>query len=341
MDGLLVIDKPAGPTSHDVVARARRALGERRIGHTGTLDPAASGVLPLVVGRATRLARFLSASDKSYEAAIRLGVSTDTGDAQGMVWTESRHPLPTRDAIDQALATFRGTFMQQPPAYSAKKIDGRRSYELARARARGTRHPAAGTQHSAFSTQHSALSTQHPAPVVLPSPVEVTAHAIEILAVSGDDVTLQVSCSAGFYLRSLAHDLGERLGTGAHLIGLRRTRSGDFTLGDCVALDAVERDRVCGKTALVPLARMLLSMSSVVLTAEGAKHASHGRVLEPADLAPGHPGLATGASTPIQADGAARSNAGWIRLLDQDGELLGVARRDGSSSVLHPSVVLG
>jgi tRNA pseudouridine55 synthase len=327
MDGLLVIDKPAGPTSHDVVARARRALGERRIGHTGTLDPAASGVLPLVVGRATRLARFLSASDKSYEAAIRLGVSTDTGDAQGMVWTESRHPLPTRDAIDQALATFRGTFMQQPPAYSAKRIDGRRSYDLARARARGTRHRTPGTQHAGLA--------------VLPSPVEVTAHAIEILAVSGDDVRLQVTCSAGFYLRSLAHDLGERLGTGAHLIGLRRTRSGDFTLGDCVALDAVERDRVCGKTALVPLARMLLSMSSVVLTAEGAKHASHGRVLEPADLAPGHPGLTTGASTPVQADGAARSNAGWIRLLDQDGELLGVARRDGSSSVLHPSVVLG
>jgi tRNA pseudouridine55 synthase len=317
MDGVLVIDKPAGPTSHDVVARARRALGERRIGHTGTLDPAASGVLPLVVGRATRLARFLSASDKSYEAAIRLGVSTDTGDAQGIgVWAPSHHALPSRDAIDQALATFRGTFMQQPPAYSAKRIDGRRSYDLARARAgRG-------------------------APPVLPHPVEVAAYAIDILGFSGDDVTLQVTCSAGFYLRSLAHDLGERLGTGAHLIELRRTRSGDFTLRDSVALDAMELDTAYGKAALVPLARMLLSMSSVVLTAEGAKHASHGRVLKPADLVPGLDVLATGTPTPAQAEGAARSSPPWIRLLDQDGELLGVARCEGASGVLHPSVVL-
>jgi len=303
VDGVLVIDKPAGPTSHDVVARARRALGERRIGHTGTLDPAASGVLPLVVGRATRLARFLSAADKSYEAAIRLGLSTDTGDAQGIgVWAPSHHALPSRDTIDQALATFRGTFMQQPPAYSAKRIDGRRSYDLARAR-RG------------------ALGTQNPV-FVLPSPVEVTAHAIDILGVSGDDVTLQVTCSAGFYLRSLAHDLGEQLGTGAHLIGLRRTRSGDFSLRDSVALDAVELDPEYGKAALVPLALMLPSMSSVVLTAEGAKHASHGRVLEAADLVSG-----------------LQSHPPWIRLLDQDGELVGVARCE-ASGVLHPSVVL-
>jgi len=311
VDGVLVIDKPAGPTSHDVVARARRALGERRIGHTGTLDPAASGVLPLVVGRATRLARFLSAADKSYEAAIRLGLSTDTGDAQGIgVWAPSHHALPSRDTIDQALATFRGTFMQQPPAYSAKRIDGRRSYDLARARrgALGTQHPAPSTQNPVF---------------VLPSPVEVTAHAIDILGVSGDDVTLQVTCSAGFYLRSLAHDLGEQLGTGAHLIGLRRTRSGDFSLRDSVALDAVELDPEYGKAALVPLALMLPNMSSVVLTAEGAKHASHGRVLEAADLVSG-----------------LQSHPPWIRLLDQDGELVGVARCEGVSGVLHPSVVL-
>jgi tRNA pseudouridine55 synthase len=310
MDGVLVIDKPTGPTSHDVVARARRALGERRIGHTGTLDPAASGVLPLVVGRATRLARFLSAGVKSYEAAIRLGLSTDTGDAQGIgVWAPSHHARPSRDTIDQALATFRGAFPQQPPAYSAKRIDGHRSYDLARARARRTRHQAPGTP--------------HPDPAVLPSPVEVTAHAIDILGVSGDDVTLQITCSAGFYVRSLAHDLGEQLGTGAHLIGLRRTRSGDFSLRDSVALDAVELDPEYGKAALVPLARMLPSMSSVVLTAEGATHASHGRVLEAADLVSG-----------------LESHPPWIRLLDQDGELVGVARCEAVSGVLHPSVVL-
>ena len=137
MDGLLIIDKPAGPTSHDVVARMRRALHEPRIGHTGTLDPAATGVLLLVLGRATRLARFLSASDKSYEAVVRLGFSTDTLDARGRTTGPvSQASLPSREAIDAALDAFRGTFLQQPPAFSAKKIDGTRSHKLARARMR-------------------------------------------------------------------------------------------------------------------------------------------------------------------------------------------------------------
>jgi tRNA pseudouridine55 synthase len=316
VDGVLLLDKPAGPTSHDVVARARRALDERRIGHAGTLDPAASGVLPLLVGRATRLARFLIASDKSYEAVIRLGVSTDTGDAQGIaVRSQGRHPLPSRDAIDQALATFHGTFMQQPPAFSAKRIGGRRSYDLARAR-------------------RVAHSTPHPGPLVLPCPVEVTAHAIEILCVADSDVTLQVTCSAGFYIRSLAHDLGERLGIGAHLVGLRRTRNGDFTLRDCLTLDAVERDRASATEALVPLARMLPGMASVVLTSEGTQHASHGRALGPADVVP------DGLSLPPDAAAAGCSTPRWIRLLDQDGGLLGVARLESGSGVLHPSVVL-
>jgi len=138
MDGLLVVDKPAGPTSHDVVARVRRALRERRVGHTGTLDPAATGVLPLLVGRATRLAQFLSGSDKAYEAVIRFGFSTDTGDAQGRALGVQRAiDCPSRDAIEAALDAFRGEFLQQPPAFSAKKIDGKRSHKLARARARG------------------------------------------------------------------------------------------------------------------------------------------------------------------------------------------------------------
>ena len=137
MDGLLIVDKPAGPTSHEVVARVRRALNERRIGHTGMLDPAATGVLPLVLGRATRLARFLSASDKAYDAVFRLGVATDTNDAEGTPAGPSyQGPLPSSEAIDRALDAFRGTFLQQPPAYSAKKIDGRRSYRIARAAAR-------------------------------------------------------------------------------------------------------------------------------------------------------------------------------------------------------------
>ena len=144
MDGLLVVDKPVGPTSHDVVARVRRVLGERRVGHTGTLDPAASGVLPLVIGRATRLARFLSGGDKSYDAVVRLGTATDTYDAET---APAEQPtlgaaMPSRAAIDLALEEFRGTFLQQPPAFSAKKIGGTRSYELAR-KAQARRAPLA------------------------------------------------------------------------------------------------------------------------------------------------------------------------------------------------------
>src|SRR5215208_1294656 len=137
MDGLLIIDKPAGPTSHDIVSRMRRLLREKRIGHTGTLDPAATGVLLLVVGKATRLAKFLSASDKAYDAVVRFGFATDTADAMGEpigpVWTGLP---PSREAIEAALDEFRGTFVQQPPAYSAKKIEGKRSHKLARARSR-------------------------------------------------------------------------------------------------------------------------------------------------------------------------------------------------------------
>src|SRR5262249_4173491 len=177
MDGVLVADKPAGPTSHDVVQRMRRLLKERSIGHTGTLDPMATGVLVLVLGRATRLAQFMSAGDKSYDAVVTLGVSTDTYDADGEpVGERDRGPLPSRDAIDAALDAFRGTFLQQPPAYSAKKIAGERSYKLARLGSDPRQ--------------------------TLPAPVTVTASAIDLIAVNDDQVTLKVDCSAGFYIRS-------------------------------------------------------------------------------------------------------------------------------------------
>src|SRR5258705_7081862 len=192
MDGLLIVDKPAGPSSHDVVARVRRALGERRIGHTGTLDPAATGVLALVLGRATRLAQFLSGSDKPYEAVVRLGFSTDTADAQGRATGGAIDAaLPGREAIDAALDTFRGTFLQQPPAFSAKKIDGKRSHKLARAHRKNFQQLRADSG---------------PASLRLPQPATVTATAIDIVALDGDTVTLRVDCSAGFYVRSLAHD---------------------------------------------------------------------------------------------------------------------------------------
>src|SRR6185436_11839904 len=251
MDGLLIIDKPAGPTSHDVVSRMRRVLHERRIGHTGTLDPMATGVLLLVVGRATRLAKFLSACDKSYEAVVRLGFSTDTADAEGQPIGPAFHgPLPARDVIDAALAGFRGTFMQQPPAFSAKKIDGTRSYKLARA------------------ARLTPIRSDLPDPPALPAPASVTVYRLEIESIEADCVTLSVDCSAGFYVRSLAHDLGERLGIGGHLASLRRTRTGDFTVDQAVSLDTVERDPQYAIDAMIAPADMLPGLASVTLTAE-------------------------------------------------------------------------
>jgi tRNA pseudouridine55 synthase len=326
MDGLLVVDKTAGPTSHDVVARVRRLLGQPRIGHTGTLDPMASGVLPLVLGRATRLARFVSASDKTYEAEIRFGVATDTYDAQGVETTAvHRGPMPSIDDIERALDAFRGAFMQQPPAYSAKKIGGERSYTLAR-RAR--------TKPGAVCTlpDRSDLA-KLPGPPTLAPPVRVITRAIGVMGhgldprAGRDRVMLRVECSAGFYVRSLAHDLGERLGIGAHLLALRRTRSGGFTLADAIALASLELDPTVASRAVVPLTAMLPGLPMAVLTEAGERRVAHGLDLGPGDVQQmrgGHGGDVTGG----------------IRLVDRHGALLGIAEPSGGAGVLHPSVVL-
>jgi tRNA pseudouridine55 synthase len=304
MDGLLVIDKPTGPTSHDVVARMRRVLGERRIGHTGTLDPAASGVLPLVLGRATRLARFLSAGDKRYEAVVRFGVATDTYDAEGTpVGTARSGVTPARPAIETALETFRGTFVQQPPPYSAKKIAGRRSYDIAR-------------------TAHSSN-----APPVLPAPVSVTVRRLEITRIEDDDVTLDVECSAGFYVRSLAHDLGRLAGVGAHLAALRRTRSAGLTLDDSIPLEFAERSRDDALGAVVSIDSMLPGLQAVTLTDEGVLRAVHGRDI-------GHSEVAAGSPTPSGQAVAA------VRLIDELGRLVAIAEPTEVPGVLHPAVVL-
>jgi tRNA pseudouridine55 synthase len=296
MDGLLIVDKPAGPTSHDVVARVRRVLRERRVGHTGTLDPRASGVLPLVVGRATRLARFLSSGVKCYEAVLELGVATDTYDAEGVPIADGRMvAMPTRTAIDEALEGFRGTFLQRPPAFSAKKVQGRRSYALARGRR----------------------------PIDRPAAVPVTAYGIDVLGLDGTDLALRVECSAGFYVRALAHDLGVRLGTGAHLKALRRTGSAGFALADAVALDAVERDPEAARTAMVPLVDILRGLSAVVLTDAGRRRARQGLEIGPGDIMSG-----------------SLTDVGAVRLIDVRGELVGVGEPGRSAGLLHPSVVL-
>jgi len=298
-DGLLVIDKPQGPTSHDVVDRIRRVLGERQIGHTGTLDPAASGVLPLVVGRATRLARFLNADDKTYEVEIRLGVATDTGDGEGMPVGVPHHgSWPSGEDVDRALDAFRGRFLQQPPAFSAKKIGGIRSYVLAR--------------------------QSRPTLPTLPAPVEVTAHAIELVAARHDLIVLRVECSSGFYVRSLARDVGERLGTGAYLSALRRTRCGDFTISGALPLEFAMRTRDEALRALIPLSQMLPALTLVVLTDEGVRRALHGRDLSPSDTRDG----AVGPGTP------------FVRLFDPNGGLLGVGEPARAPGFLHPLIVL-
>ena len=220
----LVIDKPAGPTSHDVVARVRRALGTSRIGHTGTLDPLATGVLPLVVGRATRLASLFSGAEKEYDAGVRLGLATDTYDAAHLSGPVPDAPAGIgADAIEAALEAFRGTYSQAPPAYSAKKINGVAAYKLAR--------------------------RNEP---VQPRAVTVTVHRLTLLSYANGLAQLRVHCSAGFYVRSLAHDLGARLGCGAHLESLRRTRAGSFDESAAVPLAEVESEGPDAARRLVP-----------------------------------------------------------------------------------------
>lgn len=323
VDGLLILDKPVGPTSHDVVARVRRALHERRIGHTGTLDPGASGVLALVVGRATRLAQFLASDEKAYEALVQLGVTTETDDAEGdPVGARFEGSWPTLEDVHAALETLRGTRLQRPPVYSAKKIDGRRSYALARAASR-TGSGAAGPE-----------SRQ-------PAPVEVTLHDVTIAAYEGGRLALTLTCSAGFYVRALARDLGERLGTGGHLSGLRRTRSGAATLERAVSLATVEATPARADDALVPMADMLPQLPALRLTDAGAVRARHGAWLDASDVA-------GSLDPPVRASaGLGAPNAPLVRLLSPTGVLVGIARASSTSGpspeaawALHPEVVL-
>jgi tRNA pseudouridine55 synthase len=215
--GVVVIDKPRGPSSFDVVAAVRRTLRERRVGHTGTLDPMATGVLPVCVGEATKLVPFLMDGNKSYDAEAVLGEATDTLDATGTVVarTDARHV--TRAAVEASLATLVGTIRQTPPAHSAIRVAGRRAYELARA----------GEE-------------------VELTPREVRVDAITLTSFASDGATARigfsVDCGKGTYIRSLAGDLGAALGVGAHLTALRRTRVGPFTLADAVPLDALRPD---------------------------------------------------------------------------------------------------
>jgi tRNA pseudouridine55 synthase len=293
MDGVLVVHKPVGPSSHDVVVVARRSLGISRIGHTGTLDPQASGVLPLVLGQATRLAQHLTGSDKEYTATLRFGVVTDTYDAAGEV-LDSRNTVPTAEEIQAALTPFRGTFEQRPPVYSAKMVDGERSYVRARA----------------------GKPIQSPA-------VPVTVHALELVAFDPPLARVRVRCSAGFYVRSLAHDLGQALGTGAILAGLVRTEAAGFTLDNAIAFEnLVQAPRTELRARVRPMEALLIDVPAAQLTEEGLDWARHGRELGPRQL---HEPLS--ALPPL------------TRLFGPDGRLVGLARRGKMPGFLHPTVV--
>jgi tRNA pseudouridine55 synthase len=309
-DGVIVIDKPVGPTSHDVVAVMRRAIlraprvggqsGKPKVGHTGTLDPLASGVLPLVIGKATRLAQFLSSAEKEYDAHIELGVTTTTLDRGGEVTPRERTRAVselTATMIETAVAEFRGTYPQQPPVFSAKKIGGDRAYDLARRNA----------------------------PVRL-QPVQVTATVLEVIEWQGTMLRLHLVCSAGYYVRALADVIGERLGTGGHLAGLVRTRSGDFTLGEAVGLDVIDRQPQEAAARVIPLAALLPSLPAVTLTPEGASLASRGGFIGLSHVT-GPSGL---------------PGRGRVRLLHPDGHLIAIAepRAGGVPGLLHPGVVL-
>jgi tRNA pseudouridine55 synthase len=211
MDGVLNINKPTGMTSHDVVERVRRMLREKRIGHTGTLDPLATGVLVLCVGRATRIAQYLEAGEKEYKAVMRLGVSTDTLDAEGQVVATKSYTPPEPEQITEVMKAFTGPLMQRPPAYSAVKVAGVPSYKLAR---------------------------EGRAELLAPRPI--TIYSIQLMAYEDPLISLRVRCSKGVYIRTLCSEIGDVLGMGASLAGLERTQSGCFSIDKAVTLDELQ-----------------------------------------------------------------------------------------------------
>jgi tRNA pseudouridine55 synthase len=249
ISGALVVDKPVGMTSHDVVQAIRNGTGLRRAGHTGTLDPRASGVLVILIGPAVRLSEYVSASDKRYQAIIRLGGSTDTFDAEGLV-TPTKDPVNVTEAqFEEALKTFIGEIEQTPPPYSAVKVQGRKAYEMARE----------GEE-------------------VELAPRKITVHHLEVLEWAPPEVVIDVHCSSGTYVRSLANDLGVMLGCGAYLVGLRRTKSGRFSLRDSVPLRKLQEAFTAGNwyQYLIPAAEALGDWPAVELNPDEVEGVRHG-----------------------------------------------------------------
>jgi tRNA pseudouridine55 synthase len=313
MDGVLNIDKPAGLTSHDVVARVRHLLREKRVGHTGTLDPFATGVLVVLVGRATRLAQFLNGLEKEYEAVIRLGYATDTGDVTGKRIAEASAVAVepkgnwSREQIDAALAALRGEIDQVPPMYSAKKQGGRKLYELAR---RGEEVERAPVRVCIY--EFAAI------------PVAAS-HTAELLKDNGDgtfDFAVRVTCSTGTYIRTLAEDFGKRLGVGAHLAELRRTRVGDFPISEAQTLD------------LLKLHAAEESLGTILCSTDEALRRLPALNLDAADVARVRNGLS------VKVSDTNWSGGERVRLRDEHGNLIAVGEFNRAQGSLHPNVVI-
>lgn len=247
VEGVVPVDKPAGPTSHDVVSMARRALGTRRIGHTGTLDPFASGLLLLCVGSSTRIAEYVTAMDKRYTATVKLGVATDTDDHTGTVVAETDPGDVTRDRVEAALDEQRGVISQRPPAYSAKKRGGERAHVAAR--------------------QGRALVLE---------PIEVRVDRLDMTRFEGDHLELDIVCSSGTYIRAIARDLGDALGVGGHLTALRRTAVGAYDVAGAIPLDRLD-DADAVEAALIEPLVALNGMATVELSEDDVVEITHGR----------------------------------------------------------------
>jgi tRNA pseudouridine55 synthase len=290
MNGLLVLDKPSGVTSHDVVAIVRRATGEKSIGHLGTLDPMATGVLPLLLGKYTRLAQFFGQADKDYTGHIRFGFATDTFDAEGTAATDL---LPLTQSLEElrALARhFHGEMDQLPPIFSAKKINGVAAHKLARA---GAEVPVKAAR--------------------------ITIHNFALTSLDGDTAAFTMSVSAGGYVRSVAHELGELAGCGAHLSSLRRTRAGAFSLAQAITLEQLKSSSVAELEALLPHPRTLLpEMPCVTVDDQLAGRLRNGMQVNLPDF----------------------SQAPLVKVFTAPTELLAIGRRV-AGTLIQPVVVLG
>jgi tRNA pseudouridine55 synthase len=302
ISGVLIIDKPAGVTSHDVVARARSTLGIRQVGHFGTLDPFATGVLPVSVGKATRFAQFYLKSRKAYEGTMCFGFSTDTYDAAGKPTSEAVPVTPERDTLERIFREFAGRLLQMPPPYSAKHIGGVRAYELAR-------------------------KSQ---PVAL-SPVEVEVYALELLGIDGGQVRFAVECAGGTYVRSIAHDIGQKLGCGAHLAGLRRTAVAEFTESRAITLERLAELVSEGnlQSCIVPLEALLPDCPELVVRGREEVGVRHGNKFELAQAL--RPGRGTASNRPPVA--------ALLKILNPERRLIAVARHE-IGGVYHPNLVL-